>query len=371
MLGGATKVNREATEGEGSRIACLWRPVIQGQAVRATKLAWLVAWVVLGCGSSAADDAEGEVPTPPVFDYLRDDELRLNHLQLKATHNSYHVEKEGNTVNAWRYTHAPLDVQLAEQGVRAVELDVYYDSDTDTFGVYHVPTVDDASNCPELTDCLQRIASWSAAHPAHHPVIVQLEIKRGIYADNRDEFIAKLEATITSVLPRERLVIPDDVRGDAPSLREAVLDRGWPTLKQTRGKVIFVVDDSSDFREAYTHSLSSLDGRLMFVDSSPEHPFAGFRVINDPIARRDEIEESVRAGFIVRTRADGDVERQEGQIEAALESGAHVVSTDFPVPVEGGLPHVEIPGGTPSRCNPIAAPSECTSRDIENPEFMR
>lgn len=328
-----------------------------------------MAWVVLGCGSSAADEAEGENATPPVFDYPRDDELRLNHIQMKATHNSYHVEKEGNTVREWRYTHAPLDVQLDTQGVRAVELDVYYDTETDVFGVYHITQVDDASNCPELSDCLRRIASWSAAHPAHHPVIVQIEIKRGFFPSNRDEYIAKLEETIASALPRERLLTPDDVRGDAPTLREAVLERGWPTLGEARGKVLLVVDNAGDFREAYTHSLTSLDGRLMFVDSDPEHPFAGFRILNDPFARRDEIEESVRAGFIVRTRADADVGREEGQIEAALSSGAHIVSTDFPV--EGGLlPPVQIPNGTPSRCNPISAPSSCTSEDIENPEFM-
>ncbi len=327
----------------------------------------MIAWIALGCGSTTD---EGEVSGPPDFDYPQDEILRLDHLQMKATHNSYHVEKEGNSLQPWRYTHAPLDVQLAEQGVRGLELDLYYDTDTESFGVFHVPLFDDVSNCPDLAACLGRVASWSSANPAHHPIVVQLEIKGTIPPGQHDEYITKLEATIASVLPRERLVTPDDVRGDAPTLREAVLERGWPTLKESRGKILLFVDDTGSFQEAYTHSRTSLDGRLMFIDSSPDDPFAAVRVLNDPIARRDEIEASVRAGFLVRTRADGDVERQEGQIEAALASGAHIISTDFPVAVEGGLDPFTIPDGTPSRCNPISAPGECTSEDVENPAFM-
>jgi len=326
-----------------------------------------MVWMALGCGSTTD---EVEAPSPPVFDYPRDEELRLNHLQLKASHNSYHVEKEGNTLNPWKYTHAPLDVQFAEQGVRAIELDLHYETDSDTFRVLHVPTFDDASTCPDFGSCLSVVAAWSSAHPAHHPLIVQLELKATVPDGKHEEYIAKVEAVVASVFPRDRLITPDDVRGDAPTLREAILERGWPTLKESRGKVLFFLDESGDVRDAYTRQLTSLDGRLMFIDSDPEHPFAAVRVLNDSIASREEIEDSVRAGFLVRTRADGDVERQEGQVEAALESGAHIVSTDFPVPVEGGLAAVEIPGGTPSRCNPISAPSECASEDIENPEFM-
>jgi hypothetical protein len=37
-----------------------------------------------------------------------------------------------------------------------------------------------------------------------------------------------------------------------------------------------------------------------------------------------------------------------------------------------GEPYVvEIPGGTPARCNPITAPAECASEDIEDPKLMK
>jgi hypothetical protein len=82
----------------------------------------------------------------------------------------------------------------------------------------------------------------------------------------------------------------------------------------------------------------------------------------------------------VRTRADGDnVEPFAGDTskrDAALASGAQFVSTDYPVIVPGvpmtGTPYVvDIPGGTPARCNPVTAPAACASTDIEDPKFMK
>lgn len=96
--------------------------------------------------------------------------------------------------------------------------------------------------------------------------------------------------------------------------------------------------------------------------------------MNDPKSGQTQIAEALAAGFIVRTRADGDNEEpfagDTSRREAALESGAQIVSTDYPVPVQGVDYVVEIPAGTPSRCNPVTAPGGCTSHDIENPAFV-
>ena len=54
------------------------------------------------------------------------------------------------------------------------------------------------------------------------------------------------------------------------------------------------------------------------------------------------------------------------RLEAALAVGAHSISTDYPGQVEGIDYWVEIPNGTPSRCNPISAPAWCSSEDIES-----
>src|SRR6187200_17719 len=63
-----------------------------------------------------------------------DDCLRLNHLQVLGTHNSYHLAPEppilaflGDRAPAYDYTHRPLTEQLSELGVRQFEIDVYAD----------------------------------------------------------------------------------------------------------------------------------------------------------------------------------------------------------------------------------------------------
>ena len=58
------------------------------------------------------------------------------------------------------------------------------------------------------------------------------------------------------------------------------------------------------------------------------------------------------------------------QLEAALDSGAHFISTDFPFPGDEMQYGVTIPGGQPSRCNPLTAPMGCQSLDIEDPAIV-
>ena len=57
-------------------------------------------------------------------------------------------------------------------------------------------------------------------------------------------------------------------------------------------------------------------------------------------------------------------------VEKALEIGAQLISTDFPAKVEEYDYWVEIPDGTPSRCNPLSAPNYCTPEAIENPTIV-
>jgi len=53
--------------------------------------------------------------------------------------------------------------------------------------------------------------------------------------------------------------------------------------------------------------------------------------------------------------------------KAELASGVHFISTDTPVPLPTNPGFVtQIPGGTPARCNPVTAPKDCSSEQIEN-----
>jgi hypothetical protein len=323
---------------------------------------------LLGCGG---DDEGSDGGGGNAGGYPRDTTLRLNQLQAKGTHNSYHVAPPDTAIVPWQYTHLPLDQQLETQGVRKFELDTTYNEFELRFEVFHIPTLDEGTTCRAFTECMTVIKAWSDGHPGHHPIFIQIEPKSALPATNVEDHFSQFEAEILSVWPPGRIIKPDDVKKDAATLRDAVATLGWPTLGEVRGKVLFFVNESGAFRTAYTRGDQNLDGRLMFVESSPEHPYAAVLIMNDPDS---DIETAVRAGYIVRTRADGDnVEPMAGDTtkrDRAIASGAQIVSTDYPAPVAGVNYVVEIPDGTPSRCNPVAPPDECSSLDIENPAFL-
>ncbi len=297
-----------------------------------------------------------------------DDVLRMNHLQAKATHNSYHVQKPDASPDL-AYGHQPIDVQLEAQGVRALELDVHFDYECLRHEVFHLPIVDDASTCRHFTECLGALRRWSDAHLGHHPIFVQIETKDSSAVD-AEERIDVLEREILSVFPREAIVTPDEVQGDAPSLASAVAN-GWPTLAKTRGRVVFYLLASGPLRDVYTHEGKDLAGRLMFVTSSVGEPLASIALVDDPIGGRATIDEAVAAGMIVRTFAekllalDGAPE----QSRAALESGAQILATDFPAKTTGAAWSFENPG-SPSRCNPKTAPASCRDDAIESPDRL-
>lgn len=325
----------------------------------------------------ACDSAPNELTRPPrdpaLYAHPKDDALRIDHLQVKATHNSYHIAPSEKTIPDWSYTHAPLDVQLDEQGVRGVELDLHWDGQGE-IRVLHVPLLDPKTTCATFRECLETLKRWSDFHPGHHVIFVQLEPKISPSSEaQREAFFELVDGTIRDVLPPEFLVTPDDVRRDADTLAEALETYGWPTLGETRGRFLFYFDCSRELALAYAGPEGKLEGRVLFPDSEPDDPFAGVMIVNTP---GEHAREMVERGYLVRVFAesvsdllvDGEAP-EEGtlRLEAALESGAQVISTDVPVP-RPDLDYVtEIPGGTPSRCNPVTAPAGCISLDLEDP----
>ncbi len=305
--------------------------------------------------------------------YPLDDVLRLNQIQVLGTHNSYHRRPSTEIPGDWTdYEHPPLDVQLGEEGIRSVELDV---SNTPDFAVEHDPYFDDRTNCTPLAKCLARLRRWSDAHPRHIPIFVLIEAKdpNAVLDLERDEWdtesLDRLDAEVRTVLGRSKLVMPDDLRGDAPTLRDAVVHKGWPTLDKVRGKFVVVLNRVR-LRRRFLAGRPSLEGRAMFVPAYEYAPSAAFLERDTP----DEIEirRLVRLGFVVRTRADADgVEVTAGDVarsRAAIRSGAQIVSTDYPVPDAAISDYVvRLPNDRTARCNPVNAPARCRAADVERP----
>ena len=321
-------------------------------------------WILSACGAGG-------------FSYPLDDVLRLEHVQSKGTHNSYHVRTGDSTLREWDYENGALDYQAETLGIRQFELDIYRNDYEGVFEVYHFPMLDEQTNCRLLTDCLEAFRVFSDANPAHHPFLVLLEPKFEIEDDaSAQSTLDALEAEVVSVWPEERLVLPDDVIGTAEGLREAVESEGWPLLGELRGRGLFVLHTSGLLRRVYTQEDTTAAGRIFFPDAGGnlDLPYSAVHAMNDPIGSFDAIGEAVAAGHLVRTRADADLfearDSDTTRRDAALDSGAHFVSTDVPEPRTDLDYVVEIPGGTPSRCNPVTAPSSCTSQAIEDPAFI-
>ena len=147
------------------------------------------------------------------------------------------------------------------------------------------------------------------------------------------------------------------MRGAHATLEEAITTAGWPTLANSRGKLLFTLDNEDKVRDDYIAGHPALQGRLLFTSSARGTPEAAFLKLNDPIASEAEIRQAVLDGYVVRTRADADtVQARTGDTtmrEAALRSGAQWVSTDYEVadPQFGKGYVVAIPGGIPARCS--------------------
>ncbi len=165
------------------------------------------------------------------------------------------------------------------------------------------------------------------------------------------------------------MITPDQVQGGYPTLREAVLKRGWPSLGAARGKVMFALDEGPAHVAAYRGTRRSLEGRLLFVNTDEASPAAAYITLNER-ADAARITADVKAGLIVRTRADADtVEARANDTrrrDAVLASGAQYVSTDYRRPDKRLSDYqVRLPGGAVTLCNPVRAAARCGGIAVE------
>ena len=136
-----------------------------------------------------------------------------------------------------------------------------------------------------------------------------------------------------------------------------------------------VIFNSDALRETYLANRPSLQGRPMFVIApSAKLPSAAF--VSVAVPNTAIIGSLLRQNFIVRTQADADgVEARANDLTratTAIQSGAQIVATDYPVPDPTIGPYVvRLPTTAVARCDPVTAPKRCRDRDIENPKGLK
>lgn len=339
--------------------------------------------------------------------------LRLNDLQSVGTHNSYKqaispklfalLSKNSKRMSEIDYAHRPLPEQL-DDGMRALEIDVAYDPKGGLFAnpagpklsgepppegfaaimakpgfkVLHVQDIDFRPSCLTFVACLTIVRDWSRAHPGHAPLLITLNAKDdpspvpGGQAELKFDAAAfdALDAEIRSVFAAREVITPDQVQGRAPTLRDAVLHGGWPTLGAARGKVVFALDEGDAKIALYRGARRSLEGRMLFVNAPESSPAAAYMTLNEALTDTAHIRAMVAKGFLVRTRADAEtVEARVNDTrrrEAAFASGAQVVSTDYPHPDERFGPYqVRLRGSAITVCNPVRTGTKCGGAAVE------
>ena len=286
--------------------------------------------------------------------YEHDSVLRITDGQVLGTHNSYHIAPDNDAISEWNYSHPALDVQLA-RGVRQFEIDVVYDPDQEELLVQHIPILDDQSNCYRFIDCLQTVRDWSDEHPWHFPIQILIEPKDEFASWSVLEHLDKVDEQIRSILG-DRIWTPSDQQGSSSSLRNSVLDSGWPTLEVSRGHVIFALLDRGEPQNMYTRSLRDISDRVMFPLVDPEHDFAAYFLRDNPF--QDGISDLVDMGFLIRTRGDADLVVDEQRLAQAFAVGAHAISVDREESLEA------LDAINPVQCNPLST-EECASTDLE------
>lgn len=342
--------------------------------------------------------------------------MAMNDIQVVGSHNSFKARipaavmakiraMEPRLADGLDYYHLPLSQQL-DAGVRQIELDIFADPKGGRyadpkgeqwareageqtgfdraamlkpgFKTFHIPDVDYLSTCVSLVTCLREVDRWSRAHPDHLPIMITINaadtpsnrpgISNPLPLDDKG-LLDALDAEIRSVLPGKRLITPDDVRGKAASLRDAVRTHGWPSLDAARGRIYIMLDVRDAVSNAYRAGHPSLAGRAMFGWYPDDQPESVIQIVQDPLVDGDKIKRWVGEGVMVRTRTDANtVEarmQDHGKANAAMASGAQAVSTDYypgaPDPLKLGFA-VTLPDGAMARCSPVRVPAGCALR---------
>jgi hypothetical protein len=344
------------------------------------------------------------------------EEFKLNDIQMIGSHNSYKkslnteilaliAKQDAKKAAQINYSHPSLIKQLTI-GLRHLEIDIVKDPEGGKFAypvgekltqqviltsaereelnlpgfkVLHIPDVDFSSHCVLFQKCLDQLIQFSNEHPNHLPIVILMNLKESrtklVDATPVLPFTAEDYDELDNVLLtafKDKLITPNEIKGQYTTLEQAVLENGWPPIDKTRGRFLFILDGKSHQLNTYRNDHLSLKDRALFASYPEGEPEAALMIRNNPVTSLEEIKRLVDKGYLVRTRADsgaGSMSKTADvklRTEQAFESGAQIISTDFYLGAPQVLPYDFVVGfkhGMLYRCNHKVRKEKCELAD--------
>lgn len=280
--------------------------------------------------------------------------LKFNELRYTATHNSYQTE----SVDVLKQIYGKLSdltfglvpatmadfvsPTLTDQlnsGIFSFEIDVeVFDRDGEiSFTCMHSPGLEMTTSCYDFALGMKEIAMWSDNNPGHLPITVIIEPKE-IFMPFEDmkvlnlDYAKVLDKTLRETLS-DRLFTPDDMLREYESFGEMRRADDWCKVENMLGKVLILFHECNT-TEGYMELDPTLRTQAMFPmlrARDIDRDCASFLLINKPEGEYDDIQKALDNKFIVRTRVDEFTNISEKRREKAFESGAQIMSTDYPV----------------------------------------
>lgn len=281
------------------------------------------------------------------------DGVKFNEVSFLGTHNSYQKEcvpaRQKLFQNASTVTFGLVKADkatfssdyLTDQfnlGIRSIELDVetVVKDGKVSFVCTHAPVLDMPTHCYDFALALKEIKLWSDANPNHLPITIIIEPKKDFIPEKnmryfKCKYANELGEQAKKILG-DTLITPADMIGEYSSFKEMREADGWMTLSETRGHVMLLLHDTT-VTDEYIEQDTSIKTQAMFPMlryDSRDKDYASFLLINKASDIQVQAEEVLGKKLIVRTRSDNFGSYNESDSTIALNSGAQIVSTDYP-----------------------------------------
>lgn len=281
------------------------------------------------------------------------DGVKFNEVSFLGTHNSYQKAcvpaRQKLFQNASTVTFGLVKAEkatfesdfLTDQfnlGIRSIELDVetVVTDGKISFVCSHAPVLDMPTHCYDFALALKEIKLWSDANPGHLPITVIIEPKKTFIPEKDMHYFNYKYANELGEQAKQifgdTLITPSDMMGSHSSLKEMREADDWMTLDETRGHVMILLHDTTA-TEKYIAQDPTIKTQVMFPMlryDGRDRDCASFLLINKASDIQNQANEVLEKNLVIRTRSDnyGSYNAQDSQ--TALNSGAQIVSTDYP-----------------------------------------